>query len=262
MSFSLLSAQVVPPWGELVSITTPAGGSWTSQTISVRIVFWLSASESDTDFAGWDVGSSYNGIAIANSDKLVIEVKTPTRPYHHVSIYYQVASTYTDGSTGTKLADLTPGSEDNGTLVYLTTAGHEGNLQITIPASDNLGSFTTQTTRTFVDFSPVIAIVPTCRDNSIQTYNGYWIKNNQVFDSLTSEVTITLPLMACSDSDYKKVLKWQTHSIPLALIDTEGSYITAYYGVISDNNYLMAKNKGSNGETFDIKARIYAETHS
>ena len=117
-----------------VSVTTPAGGSWSAATYSYRVVAWYDTLETygdysgilnpdwDADAAAWDLNTQdtsqahFDGVVVATNDQIaLIFNKVASRDVDHYSVYYQTAATYNTDNFGIKLTH-TEVDNDNGTI--------------------------------------------------------------------------------------------------------------------------------------------------
>lgn len=249
---SLITLTVNQPYGSPTEApTTPVGGGWTAGTISIKVVAWQTAAETDVDMAGFQHGTEafFNGIVVANNDKVVISNWTPpTRPYDHLSFYYQVAGTFNVANSCTKCTmTITEVSETNYTLTI---------------TNDNNTDTITFGAATSVELNPVVLLKPTIRESVTRGWNGLLVRKNNPLNTISDVLEITCPMSGTTAAEYDDILKWIRYSVPVILTDSAvgayNPYVDIYTGMITNTTYIKSPGK-NNEEDFTLTYMVESE---
>ncbi len=225
-------------------------------TRSFLVVAWYSSAETDNDKAGWVLtipANWENHLA----DQITIPVVKPIRnshvlPVDHYSLYYQDAASFTLGSVANKVDTITTTNETATTISIVSGV-------LTSSSTATFGTSMTNFT-TLDGLMRNFKGVP--RQNSTKAGDGTMQKKSWAADLLYEMLNMTFGMTTTTGANWRKVMKWQKHSIPIQITDNSTNKFIATY----DGNYISSEYPGNDGmnpdPTTPLQFQVEAEVEA
>jgi len=216
------------------TVQTPADGTWGSKTISIRVVAWYSALETDVDNAGIrrTTVAAWDNITVAANDSLLFAFAHSDPPPDHYSFYYQVATSWDSANSAAKCTAVI----ETASLTQSTCA---------VADDDDTATITFGATANSVTINPVYDLPPAVRENTLRAYNGALVKadyaDTRLLDSL--DIIFNVTASAVAQAGLMRLMRWIKNSVRLtaAWSQTGGdTFLESAVGKFSNTSYLQA----------------------